>query len=181
MKTVTKIVFAIAALVGVAACTTPQVVDHCSARLGNDLNQAISDVEIRLNQGCEYHFDRYYGQLLDIAKDAPDANNRALFSEFLVRVSDAGTITKRQAKELYNRYFNIKFVSFTGDYRTCSQTCPVQAQTVANMQSELQDKELGLMQISNDQQSYYRADHLLKETQLVLEATCRACSTGDAR
>ena len=45
------------------------------------------------------------------------------------------------------------------------------------MQSELLDKELGLVQASQDSASYYRADHLLKEVQLVLEATCRACES----
>ena len=32
---------------------------------------------------------------------------------------------------------------------------------------------------SADNASYYRADHLLKEAQLVLEATCRACEAGN--
>jgi hypothetical protein len=46
------------------------------------------------------------------------------------------------------------------------------------MQAELHDKELGLMRASNDAASFYRADTLLKEADLVLEATCRACSAG---
>ena len=87
-------------------------------------------------------------------------------------------ITKRQAKSLYNRYFNVKFMALTGDYNTCSQACPVQGQVVGNMRSELKDKELGLLRVSQDQASFYRADHLLKEAQLVLEATCRACASG---
>ena len=38
-----------------------------------------------------------------------------------------------------------------------------------------------MLRASNDATSFYRADHLLKETDLVLEATCRACQAGDAR
>ena len=87
-------------------------------------------------------------------------------------------ISQRQAKELYNRYFNVKFVSLTGDYNTCAQTCPVRAEVMNNMQNELRDKQVGLLNASADKTSYYRADHLLKEAQLVLEATCRACSAG---
>ena len=84
-------------------------------------------------------------------------------------------------KDYYNRYFNVKFVSLQGDYNTCSQTCPIRKQVMSDMQAELHDKELGLLRASNDAASFYRADHLLKETDLVLEATCRACQAGDAR
>jgi hypothetical protein len=49
------------------------------------------------------------------------------------------------------------------------------------MKAELHDKELGLLRASADQQSFYRADHLLKETELVLEATCSACEAQSRR
>ena len=160
------------------ACTTTPVADHCSGPLGHRLHVAIEEVDSRLSQGCEYHFDRYFGELLEIAQASPDADNKKLFSDFLVRASSSGVISQRQARERYNRYFNVKFVSFTGDYNTCSQACPVQAQVLADMKSELEDKQTGLLNASNDKNSYYRADHLLKETQLVLEATCRACAAG---
>ncbi len=133
--------------------------------------------ESKLSTGCEYSLDNYLDQLLDIAANNPDSDNRRQFSDFLVRISDQGVISKRQAKSTYNRYFNVKFVSLTGEYNTCSQTCPVKSRVLADMQSELLDKELGLVQASQDSASYYRADHLLKEVQLVLEATCRACES----
>ena len=103
------------------------------------------------------------------------------FSDHLMRVNDMGIISRRQAEGLYNRYFNIKFVSLQGDYNTCSQTCPVRQQVLSDMRAELHDKELGLMRASNDAASFYRADTLLKEADLVLEATCRACSAGNAQ
>ena len=166
---------------GISACTTTPIVDHCAGSLGTNLNAAMQTAESRMASGCEYQFDRYFAELLQIAQANPDPLNKPLFSDFLVRASDSGLITKRQAKERYNRYFNIKFVSFTGDYNTCSQACPIQAQVMSNMQDELRDKQLGLLEASEDKSSYYRADHLLKETQLVLEATCRACAASDAR
>ena len=101
-----------------------------------------------------------------------------LFSDHLMRVNDMGVISKRQAELLYNRYFNVKFVSLRGDYNTCSQTCPVRDQVMSDMRAELHDKELGLMRASADRASFYRADNLLKEADLVLEATCRACGAG---
>ena len=44
------------------------------------------------------------------------------------------------------------------------------------MRSEPQDKEPGLLKVSRDQQGYYQADRLFQETELVLEATCQACT-----
>ena len=112
---------------------------------------------------------------LAIAEGDPSSDNKRRFSELLVWASAEGIISKRQAQNRYNRYFNIKFVSLRGDYNNCSQTCPQRATVMANMAQELSDKEQGLLKVSADTQSFYRADRLLKETELVLEATCTAC------
>jgi hypothetical protein len=168
-------------LTGLAGCASEPAPDYCYANLRAPLEGAAAEAEAKLAAGCAYHFDDYYTQLLAIGADRPDQDNRRIFSDHLVRVSDQGTISRRQAQSLYNRYFNIKFVSLAGDYNTCSQTCPVRTQVLGDMRTELIDKELGLMKISGDSASYYRADHLLKESQLVLEATCRACAAGSSR
>lgn len=166
----------IAALAFVTGCELTPTADYCAAPLSGSLKSSIGDAEERLANGCEYYFDNYFEQLLVIAETNPDRDNKRLFSDHLVHVSDTGLISTRQAKLLYNRYFNVKFVSLTGDYNTCAQTCPVRSQVIADMKAELLDKELGLLHASQDRQSFYRADKLLKETELVLEATCRACS-----
>ncbi len=168
----------LAATLGLGACATQQNTAHCSAPLNRDLDTAMMEVEQRLASGCEYHFDRYFQQLLSTAEDNPDAENKSRFSDHLLRANEMGVISQRQAKELYNRYFNVKFVSLTGDYNTCAQTCPVRSEVMNNMQNELRDKQVGLLKASADKTGYYRADHLLKEAQLVLEATCRACNAG---
>lgn len=163
-----------------AACTTTDP-EYCAVNVRGDLDNAMRTVETKLDSGCEYHFDSYFQSLLTQAEENPDKNNRKLFSEHLMRVHDMGVISRRQAEGLYNRYFNVKFVSLQGDYNTCSQTCPIRKQVMSDMRAELHDKELGLLRASNDAASFYRADHLLKEADLVLEATCRACLAGDAR
>ena len=167
-----------ALLIALAACETAPVADLCGGRLGTNLENALSETERRLGSGCEYRFDSYFQENLATAEANPDAENKRMFSDHLMRVNDMGVISKRQARELYNRYFNVRFVSLAGDYNTCSQTCPVQARVISDMKAELQHKELGLLRISDDNASYYRADNLLKETQLVLAATCRACEAG---
>lgn len=172
--------FAAACIATLGACTTTDP-DYCAVSMRSDLDSAMRTVESKLGAGCEYQFDSYFQSLLAVAEANPDKDNRKLFSNHLMRVNDMGVISRRQAEGLYNRYFNVKFVSLQGDYNTCSQTCPIRKQVMSDMQAELHDKELGLLRASNDAPSFYRADTLLKETDLVLEATCRACLAGDAR
>ncbi|MDA1074893.1 MAG: hypothetical protein O3A63_09075 [Proteobacteria bacterium] len=162
-----------------AGCASQQNADACNLPQTSDLDRAITNVEHNLATGCEHRFHDYFQSLLVVAADNPHSNNRMLMSDHLVRSHEQGVISKRQAQGLYNRYFSVKFVSLQGEYNTCSQTCPVRDKVMSDMKAELQDKELGLMRASADSNSYYRADNLLKETDLVLEATCRACAAGN--
>ena len=171
---ITALLF-IAAITG---CATTSTVDNCSTNLMAPLRSAMTEVEDKLLGNCAGYYQTYVADLIDIAIDNPDAANKRAFSNFLVRLSDRGIISKRQASALYNRYFNVKFVSLDGDYSTCSQVCPVKDKVILDMRQELLDKEIGLLQISNDKTGYYRADLLLKESELVLQATCQACSAG---
>ncbi len=150
-----------------AACPVPE---H------QDLERAVQTVQEALSNGCEGRFDAYMERLLSIAKGNPAPENKERFSEFLVWCTEQGLLSRRQAQTLYNRYFNVKFVSMLGDYNTCALTCPRKNQLFAALEAELTDKELGLMKISGDRDAYYRADQLYQELELVLEATCAACT-----
>jgi hypothetical protein len=176
MKLVTLL--PLVALIAVVGCATTQTALNCDVSLKPPLRSAMAVAEDKLNNGCETHYDQYIAGLIEIAKDNPGADNKKAFSDFLIALSDQGTISKRQARSLYNRYFNVKFVSLAGDYSTCSEVCPVRDRVLLDMRQELLDKEIGLLQASNDSVSYYRSDLLLKESEIVIEATCRACSGG---
>ncbi len=63
-----------------------------------------------------------------------------------------------------------------GDYNNCALSCPRKSTLLFELETELADKELGLMKVSGDRDAYYRADRLYQELELVLEATCTACS-----
>ena len=164
------------AMLTLASCATSP--PPCNGPQSKNLQSAIDDVKSTLQKGCEAHFDRYYDDLLSIAEGDPRPENKRAFSEFLVWTSDEGLLSKRQAKEYYNRYFNVKFISLAGDYNNCSHTCPRMDRVLLNMERELSDKERGLMRVSLDNQGYYRADELYQEVELVLEATCTACAAG---
>lgn len=163
------------ALTTLVGCETAPVADACAGPLHHDFQNAVADASSRLESGCATHFDRYFESLLARAEDRPEAGNKRMFSTFLVDASDAGVISRRQAADLYNRYFNVRFVSLQGDFNTCSQVCPEPDATFRAMTRELADKERGLMRISNDAAAYYRADELLAQSRLVITATCDAC------
>ena len=163
----------------ITACTAPATVaDPCTGALDHRLEPAAQQVEGRLEAGCSNHFDRYIAELLAIAEDRPDRENQRVFSGLLERSSDRGLISRRQAQAIYNRYFNIKFTAFTGDFNTCAQACPDPRGILAAMEAELADKETGLLRVSDDRDSYYRASNLLQQTRLVLQATCQACGAS---
>lgn len=150
----------------------------CASPQTKNLSAAVDDIKSALQAGCEAHFDRYYDDLLTIAEGNPGAENKRLFSEFLVWSADEGILSQRQAKNYYNRYFNVKFMSLASDYNNCSHTCPRRDRVMLDMERELMDKERGLVKVSMDNDGYYRADELYQEVELVLEATCTACSSG---
>lgn len=165
--------FAVASLSGCA--TTPP---KCGLPAQKNLDAAFSDAKTNLQNGCEAHFDAYMDELLRVAEGDPKPQNKQKFSDFLLWSADQGLLSRRQAETKYNRFFNVKFVSMMGDYNNCAHTCPRKSRVLLAMEQELTDKERGLVKVSEDTASYYRADQLFQETELVLEATCTACSAA---
>ena len=165
---------ACAALLSACAATPPP----CNGPQTHNLYHAVDQVKGNLVGGCVAHFDRYYDDLLTIAEGDPKPENKRIFSEFLVWSSDQGILSQRQARDYYNRYFNVKFIAMQGDYNNCSHTCPRRDRVMLDLGRELGDKERGLLKVSQDSEGYYRSDELYQEIELVLEATCTACDAG---
>ena len=82
---------ALSGLAGLAGCASEPTPDFCYANLRAPLEGAAAEAEAKLAAGCAYHFDDYYSQLLAIGADRPDQDNRRIFSDHLVRVSDQGS------------------------------------------------------------------------------------------
>jgi hypothetical protein len=158
------------------ACNSnPVKAVSCNLPQGPNLEQAISAARFDLETGCEHQFDAYFQRLLVIAEGDPKKENKAVFSDFLLWANGAGLLSKRQARETYNRYFGVKYMSLVSDYSVCDQTCPHQSEVMREMNRELADKEQGLLKISQDRLNYTRASNLYQEAELVLQATCEAC------
>ncbi len=117
-----------------ASCATSP---PCDGPQTKNLNAAMNEVRSNLTDGCSAYFDSYYDDLLSIAEGDPKAENKRLFSEFLVWSSDQGLLSQRQARDYYNRFFNVKFVSMQSDYNNCSHTCPRRTKVMLDMISTL--------------------------------------------
>ena len=174
MNLKTILVVATVAVLGGCAATPPP----CEGPTTRNLSSAIDHVKGKLSNGCAAQFDGYFDTLLTTAEGDPRPGNKRVFSEFLVWSADAGLLSQRQAKDYYNRFFSVKFMSLASDYNTCSHTCPRRDRVLLDMERELSDKERGLLRVSQDDAGYYRAARLYKEVELVLEATCTACASG---
>ncbi|MEN0042260.1 MAG: hypothetical protein AAF769_00630 [Pseudomonadota bacterium] len=170
----TTLIVAAVALLGGCAATPPP----CDGPTTRNLDAAVMHVKDKLATGCTAQFDGYFDTLLTTAEGNPRPENKRVFSEFLVWTADQGLLSQRQAKDYYNRFFNVKFMTLESDYNTCSHTCPRRDRVLLDMERELSDKERGLLRVSRDDTGYYRADRLYKEVELVLEATCTACAAG---
>ena len=158
------------------ACNAnPPRASACNLPEGHNLERAISAARFDLTTGCEQQFDEYFQRLLVIAEGDPKKDNKVAFSDFLIWANEEGLLSKRQARELYTRYFGVKYVTLISDYSVCAQTCPRRDEVMREMNRELVDKEQGLLKVSADRREYYRANRLFQETELVLEATCEAC------
>jgi hypothetical protein len=171
-------VLLIAAFAVGGCVSTPPPPLTCSMPDERDLASAIEHTQRDMLRGCEASFDAYMDTLLAIAENDPGADNRIQFSGFLVWAADQGILGRRQSRELYNRYFNVKFVSLLGDYNNCASTCPNRSVLMDEMQRELADKERGLLKAVEDRDAYYRADRLMQQAELVIAATCQACEAG---
>ena len=174
MKTM-RLLAAMSALILASCASSPPPCDGPQSR---NLSAAVDHVKSSLSAGCSAYFDSYYDDLLRTAEGDPKPGNKRIFSEFLVWSADEGLLSQRQAKSYYNRYFNVKFMTLQGDYNNCSHTCPRRDRIMLDMERELSDKERGLLKVILDNDGYYRADELFQEVELVLEATCTACSAG---
>lgn len=179
MSTVAHLAVLAALTAVLTACENNPPRSACNPPQGPDLGRAVSAARFELTTGCETQFDSYFQQLLSIAEGDPKKDNKAQFSEFLMWANEEGLLSKAQARETYNRYFGVKYVSLLSDYSVCSQTCPRQTEVMRDMQTELADKEQGLLKVSADPLAFHRASRLFEETELVLEATCEACGPGE--
>ena len=105
------------------ACETgaPKKPVACKPPTGIDLDAAIARTQSDLGmRQCQYQFEAYLDNLLTIAQGNPNIANKQKFSQFLVWANTQGILTRVQAEDYYNRFFNVTFICLPDDYNVCS-------------------------------------------------------------
>lgn len=160
------------------ACSNRHIVQpRCILPSGVNLEEALAHSKADLGHlECEPRFDSYFERLIDVAKRDPDIQNKRKFSDFLQWANVEGIIDKIQARDYYNRYFNTTFMSLPDDYNVCS-SCSEKRQNDLELQleTELGQKEDGLLRACQDKDAYYAAADQYNSIMLLLDATCTAC------
>lgn len=170
---ITATVFCVLAL-GCSTATKQPTVD-CSFSNSKNLSVAIENTkQILANGQCVYEFNNYIDNLFTIASGDPSVENKEKFSKFFIWANTNGIITKVQARDYYNQYFTPTFTALPDQYNVCS-VCKHKEKLIDKMKSELRDKELGLMKVCNDQESFYKANTQFDNLTLLLDATCLSC------
>ena len=174
------IIIVTAVFIITVGCTSkepiPAIADSCPIPSGYLVDKAFITAKSTLsNPECRYKFETIFLSLLQICSGTPDLDNKELFSQFLTESKNRGIISRNQAKEYYTKYFSSRFVSLPDNFSTCSY-CSRLKKIMGECKSELQAKELGLLKACNDTLSYNKAFGDLEKIEIILEATCSACT-----
>jgi len=149
-------------VLGVAACETtrPVVVpappaDPCPLPGGYQLKPAVATAEQTLRT-CPNKLDEVFSSLLEVAKNSPKKENASLIQDLLKGLVKENKISETYAKNLYKKYFSIKFVNVP-DVKTYNLPSEIDA-IKKQLRREKALKRIGLLECCNDRAGYKMAE-----------------------
>jgi len=122
---------------------------------GYQMGPAIEVAEKTLNT-CPGKLDQVFMALINIGKHSPDKENATLIQEMLKGLIKENRISKTYTKVLYQRYFSPHFVTIP-DLKVYNLAGEVTSIKRA-LKEELTCKRIGLVECSNDKESYKHAE-----------------------
>ena len=125
---------------------------------------------------CFYQFDTVFERLKQAGTGNPGEQNKSHFAEFLNWSKKRGIITKKQASNLYNRYFGEVFISLPERGNICSHSAKNQ-QFRNNLDKELIQKKEGMISILGDNKKFNSIYKQYTELAFVLDMAEQACRT----
>ena len=182
MRTISTFIafFAIAVTTGCASntvatvsCSMPsaQTVDGYVVAAAGDLGLA----------SCHSNFDSYFGHLMDIAVENPAVGNKGQFAKLIRAGIDSGAISSRQGKQLFNEYFEPEFFALKGEARSNCVALQQKADYFRDMDTELQNKKIGLLDALGDEASFRLSQRYYQDLVTVIEAIDHSCEASLVR
>jgi hypothetical protein len=130
---------------------------------------------------CHSNFDSYFGHLMDIAVENPAAGNKGQFANLIRAGIDSGAISSRQGKQLFNEYFEPEFFALKGEARSNCVALQQKADYFRDMDTELQNKKIGLLDALGDEASFRASQRYYQDLVTVIEAIDHSCEASLAR
>lgn len=153
-------------------------IHDCHPLGGSGLQVAVEQANHALAQSrCRDQFEPYWSSLLDEGERQPDVSNKAKLAAFLSNQRETGVVSRDQARELYSRYFDIRFFSLPDIHNTCSYGERGDAIS-AELAEELRQKRRGLLKIADEKSAYEETLDLYGNVKQILLATRTACEAG---
>lgn len=145
-----------------SGCTTakPAVVslppvDTCPMSSGYQMGPAMERAKQTLSN-CPEKLDEVFSAVLEVARHTPAHRNAALIQDMLKELIKQGMVSEAYSKNLYQKYFSRSFVSIPDVkvYRLSGEIDSIRK----GLKRELEFKRVGMIEASNDKESYQYAE-----------------------
>jgi len=155
------------------SCVTPteKTVDGYAAAAARELSTS----------ACQSRFDTYFSELVDIATENPGDANKGQFATLIRAGMDAGAISSSRGKRLFNQYFEPEFYALKGEHRSNCVALREKDVYAHEMESELQLKKVGLLDVMADEDSFRLAQQYYQDLTTVIDAVNHSCEASLAR
>ena len=129
--------------------------DPCPMPTGYQLSPAAKTAEETLNT-CPEKLDQVFMALIEIAKQSPNKENAVLIQEMFKNLIKRNRISETYAKNLYQKYFSLKFVTmpYLKVYNLSGEINSIKKV----LREELDCKRVGMVECCNDKESYKHAE-----------------------
>ena len=118
---------------------------------------------------------------MDIAVENPDSANKAQFAKLIRAGIDSGAISSREGKRLFNEYFEPEFFALKGEARSNCVALRQKADYLSDMDTELQNKKVGLLDVLGDEASFRLSQRYYQDLVTVIDAVDHSCEASLAR
>ena len=171
---------AFAATTGCASNTVARVT--CSMPSAQTVDGYVAAAAENLSlDSCHSNFDSYFKDLMDIAVENPAAANKAQFAKLIRAGIDAGAISSREGKRLFNEYFEPEFFALKGEARSNCVALRQKDDYFSDMNTELQNKKTGLLDVLGDETGFRLSQRYYQDLVTVIDAVGHSCEASLAR
>lgn len=179
-----KLALGLCLIGGLSACAqTPKTpvsaAVNCDIPQQNKLADALVSAQNVLgHRSCHYQFETIHQQLIEVAKNDANPENKFKFLSFYKWSVNNGIINSRQSKQRFNRYFSTSFAHvLNNEQRTCSMAAK-KDELFNQLKRELPYKKTGLLDVMGDVKAYHKAQGSYNDLKFLVNTTWLACENS---